>query len=1169
MSVVDRTRTIGYPPYELEDNAASLRRRIRRYINIKLAASGLPTVDLHEDQEIASLPAGLLAQHRERTKLLRDYRCPIDQRIEDFLEAYSGLAGAEKLRVPGMSFVLDRHGLARELAIPHDKNEYHTSLVESYRIANGVLHNPRSDRRTTKGTFHVAAGGLPVPGDKKEVPKNVFINLFRHAVNPPKDEQMIIPFTATSEKPASAFVSLMLRPIVCPEVPGVNEERTMEVRFFAPGSLVSNLDFVESIFGNAGDPFLRENDAGLDVEHWTGHTGCVILAPHLSTLTKKELGLPHIADATDRQQEDGMCWQTEDELYNDGGACKITCRDHHGVVVTIITDNYYGYCKKEVKTQLSYAANTLGNAEEEHAGGAIAFASYSLGDRYKVNSIRYNRRTFDDVVKDYSDRMRVKLSGYAIDRNFDRLIYIPEDAEADAIAQCVRWERDGERYQIPLKPNHIYMAPSGYKIRLEKHPAAPSWRLIGTVGEGTYCHKPCTVSGGGKSEISKSLRDYMLYGPIFVADVEKDFDLVDEIFSRNFEDRWTAEAKAKQDYKNYPTRPILSPRRSVGSVIKLLTPSHDYTDEYNAWLDSIPNHVYAVVFIIKRFYNPEWDGDWRTYFNVDVVNGEPGHQLKLGDRPLVGTYLRVGLMPNEAWRTFKLRQDFAAASKVQTEDDITAATVVPGRAVKHLNPSYGIGVRKEDKTWDDRSVKFALNCEYRLFQRPDDAIHRGLDKQTELDLSGPGNFISNFAPLTSGDVADLRAAVVDFDKFTLPMQELLSSLDEGDEGYVVSSAHPRIVDGKPTKNPRYLQTRPDVVDPFDKYVAEMGTRLFRAIPSNDFCPMPVNAVLSGRRNNPPDKEAGIRALAVYNPIQYQELPELFMDYVCSLTGKSPSTTGAGSEGAMTKGPFNMLRPAADLNAAFVSMVLTDLAGYSTAAGFIGPNMRVDHDISLLVPEIWCRLDPHERDPKWLISEGLLAADYDPTLPSELPLSRLGYRITDDFVRRFFGRIFDNPGKVFDESILKPETQDRESFIDGVLNIVEAHEKVAKRYLEDGTVAELVPPLRHLVTIMAVGESDGMTAESPEFRAMFEREAVMASDWYQARLAAKQQVDIDLWTRHVNYVEAFLADPINAETGEALAANERLTYARNMLAEVSNSNYAKQLVGTIGVQVSFE
>ena len=53
-------------------------------------------------------------------------------------------------------------------------------------------------------------------------------------------------------------------------------------------------------------------------------------------------------------------------------------------------------------------------------------------------------------------------------------------------------------------------------------------------------------------------------------------------------------------------------------------------------------------------------------------------------------------------------------------------------------------------------------------------------------------------------------------------------------------------------------------------------------------------MLIGRRNNPPGPQAGIRPLAVYSPIHYQELPELFMDFICSLTGKSPSTTGAGS-----------------------------------------------------------------------------------------------------------------------------------------------------------------------------------------------------------------------------------------------------------------------------------
>ncbi len=104
------------------------------------------------------------------------------------------------------------------------------------------------------------------------------------------------------------------------------------------------------------------------------------------------------------------------------------------------------------------------------------------------------------------------------------------------------------------------MTPSGFKIRMEKHPGAPSWRIIGTRGEGTVCHKPCTVSGGGKSEISKSLRDYMLYGPIFVADVEKDLDIVDQIFSERLCDaaqlhRFAGQAKLLEEIQP------LDPRR--------------------------------------------------------------------------------------------------------------------------------------------------------------------------------------------------------------------------------------------------------------------------------------------------------------------------------------------------------------------------------------------------------------------------------------------------------------------------------------------------------------------------------------------------------------------------------------------------------------------------------
>src|SRR5678815_6061672 len=120
----------------------------------------------------------------------------------------------------------------------------------------------------------------------------------------------------------------------------------------------------------------------------------------------------------------------------------------------------------------------------------------------------------------------------------------------------------------------------------------------------------------------------------------------------------------------------------------------------------------------------------------------------------------------------------------------------------------------------------------------------------------------------------------------------------------------------------------------------MATRLARQMPLDVAVSTPVTAVLPGRRNNPPDAAAGIRPLAVYNPIHYMEPPELFMEYICSMTGKSPSTTGAGSEGALTKGPFNALPPIHDLNLSLVSFVLTDLAVFSSAAGWLGPRCRV-------------------------------------------------------------------------------------------------------------------------------------------------------------------------------------------------------------------------------------
>ncbi len=1141
-----------------------------QYMEVKLAANGYEGA-LSKD---GFLPVvhDLIESYRERSRLLDGYMCPPDRRIQDFLDAHFADVAAEAgtPRLPEQSFMLDRVGLARLVSLPAGANEYHTDLLRSYRVAQGVLHNPKSDRRTTVGTFHIAEGGLPIPGDKRAVPKAVYARLFHAAVNPPSDSTAL-PYTANRLVPAHGFVSLLIRPIVRPAVPAADPNlasprKTMDMRLFAPGALVSNLDFIESIFGNAGNPHLPDNDAGLDVEHWTGHSGCLILAPHLTTLNKKALGLPHISQATERQKRDRMCYERDDELYNDGTAFKITCRTTQGVMVTLIADNYFGYCKKEVKTQIGYAANLYGTAEEEHAGGALAFPSYSLGDDFRPDSsLIENGATWADVVREYAPLMDLQASGYGIDKRFPSIIYVPENVHISLRDQRVTWMQVVGNAQVQqsirLRIGSTYVLPSGYKVRLERHPGGSSWRLVGTEPEGTFCHKPCTVSGGGKSEISKSIGDVIHYGPLFVNDLQADLDQVEGLLARDYSDRFKVEFRP--DYaarSSKVSRPILSSERTLGSVIKLFTPSPaEFTAEYNAWLRTIPTRILTLLFVIKRFHQPQWGAsDWRSHFTVDIVNGSPGHQLKFNDRPLLASYLRIGLDDNGVWRTYKLRQDFVAADKVQMEDDISASTVVPVSQLGRLSAN----------TAGHPSVKLVDNCELCLFQRPDDAVHRGQDRQAEADLAGavaPSVFISNFAPLTPADARELTDDAIGFSDWTAPMRERINiAAQAAPDTFVVSSAHPRLVDGKPSKNPRYLQERPDLIDARGTYLANLGARLLRRVPLDRPVVVAVDAVLPGRRNNPPDKKTGVRSLAVHGPIHYLELPELFMEFASSLTGKSPSTTGAGSEGALTKGPFNALTAFADLDNAFLSMALCGYDGFTTSAGCIGPHMRVDHDISLLIPEIWARIPVAQRSAKRLIAEGHLEALKDFEHEGQPVLaSRLGYRITPRFVHTFFGKVFDNPAAVFDEAMLRPETQSLADFVDGVRNICEAQQLCARQYLDDGAAREASPPLLALLDIMATGKHGDLTVDAPAFRNLFSREAVIGAPWYLARLERKQTLDIALWRRHVATLKSYIGRGSHAVVVDRLGIRGRLSYAQCQLARVESPAYLDQLRGTIG------
>jgi hypothetical protein len=1131
------------------------RGRLVAYINLKLSALGLPVYS-KEGTAFLELANDMLANFREKDRLLANYLPPADARIQAFLDSYlADLGSAESPRLPSRTLVLDRYGMARELALPPDGHDYKSPTMSSYRIRNGVLHNPANDKRTTQGVFHIAEGGLPVPLDKKAVPKIAFARLLKAAFSPP-DDMLVLPFTAGEPEPARTFLSLMMRPMVRPEVPGLFVELSMETRFFAPASLAANLDFAESIFGNSGDPYVSDNDAALDPLHWTGHTGCIILATHLTGMLKKDLGLPTWGEATERQRRDGMAWKDPAEKYNDGKPFKLCARDERGVIVTIIADNYFGYTKKEIKAHISYSSNLVGLTEEEHAGGALVMPSFNLGNRFVPDTnLKSKGQTIDDVIRLLGHRVDLQPEGYAIDRMFTSILYLPDDATISLKDQQAVWMAHGAKRSLPVLPDHVYVHPSGYRIKLEQHAASGAWRLVGTAAEGLLCHKPSTVSGGGKSEISKSILDAVTYNPIVTGDFAADMEAVKAVIEYPFGNRH----RNQSENHGGDSRPILSEKRSLGSVIKLLSPSMLYTDEYNTWLESIPERVKALVFLVKRFYKPDWGEDWRSHFGTDTVNGTTGNVVKFEGRAVQASYLRIGFTPDGARSIHKLRQDYLPAEKIQWEDDITASVLAPTTLLEGLPDD----VREP-------AVKFSRNCEARFFQRPDDAIIRGYDKQAESDMARMDNFISNFEPLTRSKAKEMIEHTIELSEYTEPMRSMIIDAERDDSfRYFVVSSKPRLVDGKPSKNPRYLQLDFNYVKPLNRYLADVSARLYRMIPLEIAAHHPVGAILPGRRNNPPEPEAGIRPLAVYGPIHYQELPELFMDFICSLTGKSPSTTGAGSEGALTKGPFNALCPTTDLNNSLLGFILGGYNGFTTAAGYIGHKYKVDHDISLLVPELWARLSPEERDPAFLIKHGYLEQVQDFELGGKhIPARRLGYRITPLFASQFLGRIFDAPSAVFPEEVLRPELQSLEYFADGILNVAEAQERAARDYIEDGSIEAAIPPLQAILRIMAEGTWRGKGLDNPELRMLFDRDYVLSSDWYRSRLQEYAESERSRLSSGATYIEAFLNSRNGRNESEITRATRELATVKDQLARVSLSTYPDSLKGTIGLDPLF-
>jgi hypothetical protein len=102
--------------------------------------------------------------------------------------------------------------------------------------------------------------------------------------------------------------------------------------------------------------------------------------------------------------------------------------------------------------------------------------------------------------------------------------------------------------------------------------------------------------------------------------------------------------------------------------------------------------------------------------------------------------------------------------------------------------------------------------------------------------------------------------------------------------------------------------------------------------------------------------------------------------------------------------------------------------------------------------------------------------------------------------------------------------------------------------------------------MAKGRTEsGLGLDSPELRAMFTRKSVLASDWYAARLDAKQNADEKRLTRALASLYEFIDRPDNAGVVARLGIAARRTQTQTERVRAGSPEYRAGLVGTIGLQ----
>jgi hypothetical protein len=211
------------------------------------------------DPQFLELAGPLPRNFHRKDELLGGRLCPADTRVQSVIDRPLRSVTDCIPQLPAQTFTFERPGPAGAMSLPAHGDSSSSRYLQSYRAAQGILHNPKSDRRTTRGLSISWKEAFRFRRTKSRCQRVLSRNCSKPRCISRRSARTAV--HGDPGEPGSTLHLAIAAAAIWPAT-GNGRAKTMGTRFFAPASLVSNPDFVEGIFGKGGGsrPVLREGN---------------------------------------------------------------------------------------------------------------------------------------------------------------------------------------------------------------------------------------------------------------------------------------------------------------------------------------------------------------------------------------------------------------------------------------------------------------------------------------------------------------------------------------------------------------------------------------------------------------------------------------------------------------------------------------------------------------------------------------------------------------------------------------------------------------------------------------------------------------------------------------------------------------------------------------------